>query len=342
MWLSKPISQRIVMEMMNVVPYNINVMDESGVIVGSGDIARIGTIHEGAVRAINKKHIIEIYEDSSGMKPGVNEPIIINDKLIGVIGITGNPDEVRPFSKLVRVAATLLIEQCKIDKEAHNKRLNKQKFYYELTYRKIDYDNNFLELAKSYGIDLTKKSQAILVDGNIKSKDLKMVCNKYPHHSEIGNKLVFFITHKEDYNDLIKRLTEVNDVWKVSVGPKEKFVAVSLEKAELTLEVGTKIKPSNLIYSYDEFRLFTSLSHENKELFISLISSLDKSGKRLELIQTIQAYIEENGDINKIANKLKIHRNTLNYRLERITELTGKNPKNLLDLFELICGFVWK
>ncbi len=342
MWLSRTISQRIVIEMMNVVPYNINVMDENGVIIGSGDIRRIGTIHEGAVKAINKKHIIEIYEESTSVKPGVNEPIIINDKLIGVIGITGNPDEVRPFSKLVRVAATLLIEQSKIDEEVHNKKLNKQKFYYELTYRKIDYDNSFYETAKSYGMDLTKGCQAVLVDGNIKSKDIKLLCSKYHHYSEIGDRLVFFITYKDEYNTLIKRLKDTKDIYKISIGPKEDFVAISLEKAELTLEIGKKIKPSNLIYSYDECRLFISLAHENKEMFTSLISSLDKSGKILELIETIQVYIEENGDINSVANKLKIHRNTLNYRLERITELTGKNPKNLLDPFELICGFVWK
>lgn len=342
MWLSRTISQKIVIEMMDVIPYNINVMDENGVIIGSGDISRIGAIHEGAVKAINEKHIIEIYEDSSSMKPGVNEPIIINEKLIGVIGITGNPNEVRPFSKLVRVAATLLIEQSRIDEEIHNKNLNKQKFYYELTYRKIDYDSSFYETAKSYGMDLTKGCQAVLVDGNIKSKDMKVLCSKYHHYSEIGDRLVFFITYKDEYNALMKRLKDTKDIYKVSIGPKEKFVAISLEKAELTLEVGKKIKLSNLIYDYDKYRLFISLTHENKEMFTSLISGLDKSGKRLELIETIQAYIEENGDINNVANKLKIHRNTLNYRLERITQLTGKNPKNLLDLFELICGFVWR
>ncbi|MDO4535595.1 MAG: sugar diacid recognition domain-containing protein [Clostridium perfringens] len=342
MWLSRTISQKIVIEMMDVVPYNINVMDEHGVIIGSGDITRIGAIHEGAIKAIKEKHIIEIYEESTSVKLGVNEPIIIDDKLIGVIGITGNPDEVRPFSKLVRVAATLLIEQSRIDEEIHNKKLNKQKFYYELTYRKIDYDNNFYEIAKSYGIDLTKGCQAILIDGNIKSKDLKLLCSKYPHYSEIGNRLVFFITYKEEYNDLIKKLRDIKDIYNISIGPKEGFVAISLEKAELALEIGKKIKPSSLVYDYDEFRLFISLSHENKEVFTSLIYNLDKSGKKLELIETVQAYIEENGDINNVANKLKIHRNTLNYRLERITQLTGKNPKKLLDLFELICGFIWR
>lgn len=72
MKLSKAIAQRIVLEMMNVIPYNINVMDENGIIIGSGDNERIGNIHEGAKKAIDSKHIIEVYEDNEKMKPGVN------------------------------------------------------------------------------------------------------------------------------------------------------------------------------------------------------------------------------------------------------------------------------
>ncbi|MBE5961368.1 MAG: transcriptional regulator, partial [Lachnospiraceae bacterium] len=62
----------------------------------------------------------------------------------------------------------------------------------------------------------------------------------------------------------------------------------------------------------------------------------------LELIQTLQVYIEENGDMNEISRRLNIHRNTLSYRLERIKQLTGKNPRNILELFELLCGLAWK
>ena len=75
MKLSKTIAQKIVLEMMNVVPYNINVMDENGVIIGSGDIKRIGNIHEGAIKAIENQIINEVYEENGRMKAGVNEPM---------------------------------------------------------------------------------------------------------------------------------------------------------------------------------------------------------------------------------------------------------------------------
>jgi len=343
MKLSKTIAQKIVLEMMNVVPYNINVMDEDGIIIGSGDIRRIGNIHEGAIKAIDNQLINEVYEEEERMKPGVNEPIIINEKVIGVIGITGHPDEVRRFSKLVRVTAVLLIEQSKIDEEIQDERLNMQKFYHELVHRKTGYDDKFYDRAKSYGIDLTKKCQAILIDGNINSHSFKTLCEKYSHYCEIDNtRIVFFITSNHIYNALLKNLEENKDVNKISIGKKEDIAAVSLENAELAMELGIKIKPSSLIYSYDNLEFLIHLSHDNKASLLSLLSNLDKTGNKLELIQTIQVYVEENGDINNVASRLSIHRNTLSYRLERIKQLTGKNPKILLELFELLCGLIWR
>ena len=343
MKLSKIIAQKIVLEMMDVIPYNINVMDENGVIIGSGDIKRIGNIHEGAIKAIENQLINEVYEEEGRMKPGVNEPIIFNEKVIGVIGITGHPDEVRRFSKLVRVTAVLLIEQSKIDEEIQNKRLNMQKFYHELVHRKTEYDDEFHQRAKSYGLDLTKKCQAILVEGNINSQSFKTLCQKYSHYCELdNNKAVFFITTNQIYNTLLKDLKESKEINKISIGGEENIAAVSLENAELAMEFGIKIKPSSSIYSYDDLKFFIHLSYDNKESLVSLISNLDKAGNKLELIQTIQVYVEENGDINNVANRLNIHRNTLNYRLERINQLTGKNPKILLELFELLCGLIWR
>lgn len=343
MKLSKFIAQKIVKEMMQVIPYNINVMDENGVIIGSGDIKRIGEIHEGAREAIESRVINEVYNPKEGMKPGVNEPIIMNEKVIGVVGITGYPDDVRRFSKLVRVTAVLLIEQSINNEMLQNKRLNMQKFYQELAHRKTEYDEEFYERAKNYGLDLTKKCQAMLIEGKVNSKDFRRVCQAYSHYFDLeNNKTVFFIIGNQPYKTMLDNLKEIEGINKIILGGQEDIAAVSLENAELVMKVGTRVKPSSKVYRYDDLKFFIHLSYENKEELISLFSNLDKSGNKLELIQTLQVYVEENGDINSASNKLNIHRNTLNYRLERIHQLTGKNPKVLLELFELLYGLIWR
>ena len=51
-------------------------------------------------------------------------------------------------------------------------------------------------------------------------------------------------------------------------------------------------------------------------------------------------YFDMNGDKNKIATELHIHRNTLNYRLKKIEELTSLNFDNYIDLFQYLSSYI--
>lgn len=54
-----------------------------------------------------------------------------------------------------------------------------------------------------------------------------------------------------------------------------------------------------------------------------------------ELAHTLRIYIEEGGDLQRIVDRLFIHRNTLRYRLDKIQALTGKDPRHVKQLMEL-------
>ena len=172
-------------------------------------------------------------------------------------------------------------------------------------------------------------------------KELKSLNQNYPHYIENSNRMIYF-TKSREIEKVVEVLKHCSAIQKVSIRTNEENISNSLKKAELALEVGSKIKPSSLIYTYEELRLLINLSHKDKEFFVEVISHLNKSGNKIELIQTLQVYIEESGDINQVAKRLHIHRNTLNYRLDRIQQLTGRNPKVLIELFELLCGLAWK
>ncbi|ULT56140.1 helix-turn-helix domain-containing protein [Neobacillus drentensis] len=342
MKLSKPIAEKVTKEMMKIIPYNINLMDERGMIIGSGDKQRIGSLHKGASKVIEQKSNNEIYTEGDGMRPGVNEPIIINGEIIGVIGITGHPDEVRPFSKLVGATAKLLIEQESINKKAQNDRIKRETFYHELSYRKASYDDEFLQQGKMYGIDLTRKCQAILIKGNLHSKGMMEFFDGFRHFLTIDNsKRVLFITETNSFKEAVTHLLVSKEIEKVAIGESEEFAASSLEQAANAFSVGVKIRPSEKVYYYNHLKLFIHLALDNRDYHPSILSALESSGIHQELFHTLQVYMEENGDSNNTANKLKIHRNTLNYRLEKIKNLTGKNPKVILELFELICSIIW-
>lgn len=90
----------------------------------------------------------------------------------------------------------------------------------------------------------------------------------------------------------------------------------------------------NVIY-YHECEFVANLSevfkHEPQaELLNELLAKND------DLVLTLNAYLSCNLNTNETAHLLIIHRNTLNYRLNRIHQLTGKDPRNILDLVELL------
>ena len=115
MILEPNVAQSIAARIMNLLNYNINIMDQNGLIIGSGDRTRLRNYHHGAGEVLKRRKAVEIkkedLESFPGAKEGVNLPIHLNDKIVGVVGITGNPEEVRPYAAIIQVIVELMLEQ---------------------------------------------------------------------------------------------------------------------------------------------------------------------------------------------------------------------------------------
>jgi len=102
-YLTTELAQDIVRRTMSIINGNVNIMNSQGQIIGSGQQDRIGEIHEGAVLVLAQKRALEI--DSAvasqlqGVRPGVNLPLHAEGKIIGVIGLTGDPKTLRQFGR---------------------------------------------------------------------------------------------------------------------------------------------------------------------------------------------------------------------------------------------------
>lgn len=88
----------------------INIMDRRGCIIASTEKERIGTFHAGAYEVLQTGEPVLISEENveryPGAKKGYNLPIWNGDRMEGVIGIFGNPEEVEDIANLLRVYVT--------------------------------------------------------------------------------------------------------------------------------------------------------------------------------------------------------------------------------------------
>ncbi len=113
--LDHDLAQDIVDRAMAILPCNVNVMDSQGLILGSGEPGRINTRHEGAQLVLANGRIVELDADAAkclkGVQPGVNLPLMLDGRLIGVLGLTGDPQQLRTYGELVRMTAEMLLAQ---------------------------------------------------------------------------------------------------------------------------------------------------------------------------------------------------------------------------------------
>ena len=58
--LDHDLAQDIVDRAMAILPYNVNVMDSQGLILGSGEPERVNTRHEGAQLVLANGRVVEI------------------------------------------------------------------------------------------------------------------------------------------------------------------------------------------------------------------------------------------------------------------------------------------
>lgn len=360
-YLDKRLAQEIVNRTMTIINWNINVMNEQGIIIASGDERRVDAVHEGALKVIETQAGFEIADTEigqfHGVKAGINLPIKSFDKVVGVIGITGNPTEIRHYGELVKMAAEMIIQQAFLMEEMQwDERLKE-----ELVTKLLDgqeYDALFFDRAKRLGIDVSIPRTAVIIASTDKARVFKSLRSKLLKDD-------LHVVHQQ-YIILLKKIALKDGVWNEAATKLElnkwaayfetqegisveialgsyhcgmERLSFSYQEAVHALKVGRKLSPDKTLYFSADSKLPIFLS-QAQELGLSVsiepyVDRFKQQDKKGELLETLLMYVEENGDVNKVAGKLFIHRNTLRYRLERINELTGKDPRKLKELVEL-------
>lgn len=127
----------------------------------------------------------------------------------------------------------------------------------------------------------------------------------------------------------------------------------SLLQAEQALRVAKSISAANQCMGFDElgfYKVLFNVKERNvlesfsNEVLHSLLENDRKHGT--ELVNTLTVYMELNGNFHQVSERLCIHKNTLKYRLDKITELSSKkltNPqdRNLLNFATVVHKFLY-
>lgn len=118
--------------------------------------------------------------------------------------------------------------------------------------------------------------------------------------------------------------------------PGLKGLARSYEDARVALSLGSRLQNFDRVHCLAELGIaaFVGVADETTKVELAryLLSPLDYEP---DLLTTINTFFAENCCSSSTAKRLYIHRNTLNYRLEKIASLTGLDPRNFDDAIQI-------
>lgn len=348
--LTRRIAEEIVEQTMLRLSRNLNVMDTKGMILASGEMERVNRIHEGAayVAATGKPLWIDAtnLKDWPGSKPGVNLPIHYKSRLVGVIGITGNEDELRDVATLVQLTTEMMVHQSLLTSETEWKRAAGELVFKELISGNplsgITQDRmNMLSIALKGPFtiiivhqDETTRMPNRLADWLTESLGIRSVLAG----ADYGHSMPILIWRVE--RELLrKRVEHICDqknvsLLKIGIGKtvcSEEEIALTYESACQAIQFGVKNEVISDFETIEMKALMGAYQQPlHKQYREKVLGPLNE-----QLIETLQTYLGHEMHANHTSQVLGIHRHTLSYRLKRISEITGFDPTQFSSAVQL-------
>lgn len=371
MLLSTQQASQILREMKSLVHHDINLIDTQGVIFASTNPARVGQFHPGALRIL-REGLSELNvreNDGSGMQPGVNLPIYLDGQLEGVIGITGDPAEVGVFGGVMRRMLEIMLEDLRrkdLDSTVEQARalfLENWLFSAEPDWKELAQRGRLLEidinqpyvLLRIQLFDVSAPGGASLLPDELHSAAIvQAIQNELPARrgqccAALRNQLLVLLRQLplSDTVLLAQRLCRVaGRGYPASVqaygGISSSGSGAELRRcylqASTACTLASRSSKGNVLY-YDRVSLEFLLQSVPRLLRDDLRESVFTRCPAQDVpayARLIRLFFGSGGDLNRCAAALGVHRNTVQYRLERLVRLTGydlRRPGDAAILF---------
>lgn len=356
------LAQQIVSRAMEILPCNVNIMDSLGIIIASGDSSRIHTQHEGAQLVLANQRVVEIDESAAsalrGVQPGINLPILHHQRLVGVIGITGELERVRPYAELLKMTAEMLLVQ---GDASHLEQLHQQQRT-RLIKNLLDPSQKLHERAKEarqLGLHTAFPRQACLLE-------LHASASSTPVITDLLNQIQYLpgdhwcaivsptsllwcppLPHPPITQDWLEQQfgTYEKDLLRLAIaGPAHDITALhhaSMAASHLVAWAQTNA-PDERILILDDHHLSILIYRHRDDWQVNMLLEptrlLLRHRSGAILGRTLLAWIETDQHIDACATRLGIHRNSLNYRLKQVRTITGMDPNQADHLTRLTLG----
>ncbi len=371
-------ADHIVKEVNSAVGMNINFMNEQGIIIASTDPERIGQIHEGA-RAILEKKLDELLvkedDDEHGVKEGANYPIVIGNEVVGVIGITGDYEQTAKLGKITKKMTEILMTELTIKEHRQFEESQKNRYIMEWTSSEAMINKVFVERGKKMNIDITVPRRFMLLAAGL-DEDHQNSLEALKRVEQVEERIKNYIRRTDPNGVYMKTASTLlcgvsarsdegmrefaeNIITVCGVGSNGTKLTVGIDgecypyrKAKTACDQAQKALRAGMRSSGDNISFYKDI---NMEIFMDEISAeakreyihkLFKGYDAAEIeaaVELLSSFYDKEGSITEASQDLHMHKNTLQYKLRKIYERTGRDPRMLQSgaLFQIAIEFFY-
>ncbi|MDO5391975.1 MAG: sugar diacid recognition domain-containing protein [Eubacteriales bacterium] len=358
--IDEVLARKFIDKIASYTPHNVNIINEQGrIIAASKDVHRVGDFHEAAWQMLQKDSDVScVTQDDSylGVQPGVNLVLTCKGKKLGVVGVTGNPDEIYDIALIIKMSLETMIEYESHYELIQERKNSKLQFLNTLLYTEdSDVQKELSSMAKALGYQpkLLRLSVLICFDTQADRSALlealessaAFTSQDITHITRNGNLLLFksfsqnadeiFADYRflldEALHEFFRYLEERNLTFHVYVGSFQNNLAHYRHSFSHCRWLKHHFKSdgeSYICYFYDYVREYLTSQipfPEIHQIYNVFSASLTPDFQKT-LIETVTSLEENNYNLNTTSKKLFIHKNTLVFRFNKIKQFFHMNP----------------
>ena len=353
-------ARRFIEQVTQYTEYNINIMDESGVIIASRDPKRVGTYHEVADRIIHGTQDMIVITDEKmfpGVLPGINMAIIHEGRREGVVGVTGDPDKIHDVALITRMAMEAMLKYEKQQEQIRLRRSRKEHFISLLTQSEFASATEIRGIAGQLEYDESRVRVPILCriyrDASDPPEPEQVLeamrrsrghwVQDFSYVMDETHLLVFKTVKVDGRRNMVDYREEIEDYledvlkWLKSRDVRAVFYVGTLQNSFSQyfyayrhckwLESHMR-HPGDIVFFTDYVKEYFRTLTPRQELhrIFNVYESETPDEKKQQFVEMIRALEETNYNLSEAAGKLYIHKNTLVYRYNRMKDYLGVDP----------------
>ena len=340
------LAQQIVDTLKTICNHDINFIDVHGRIIASTDPHRVGSYHDGGHEAARTGEIVTIEEDDPDrdVRRGINMPIRFHKETVAVIGITGDAEGVRKYASLAQRITLLLLREHEIDARNYDTRTQTGYLVRSLIDREVvprEFISTVLERNdmtdegeswRTLVIQLQESHENLLSTIERAVEDTASRTGKCLYAYRFPNEYILLVKDRDskrwDYamHELGGKFRK--DI-KIGIGSARSLLRQDLSFQAARLAIASLAAGEN-IAAYESFRLellLSSVSPAAGAAYIrKCLEGLDDSDREL-----LNIYFTAEMSLKKTAEQCFLHINTLQYRLNRVRDRCGLDPRRFRE-----------